>query len=35
MIQIITGLLLAAQFVSESRISFENVEYIMREVNYG
>jgi ubiquinol-cytochrome c reductase cytochrome b subunit len=34
-LQIVTGLLLAAQYVSESKLSFENIEYIMREVNFG
>lgn len=34
-IQIITGLLLAAQYVSDSSFAFENIEHIMRNVQYG
>jgi ubiquinol-cytochrome c reductase cytochrome b subunit len=34
-VQIVTGLLLAAQYIAENSLSFENIEYIMREVNSG
>ena len=35
MIQIITGVILAMHYVPDSRLAFDSIEHIMRDVNYG
>jgi ubiquinol-cytochrome c reductase cytochrome b subunit len=34
-IQIITGVLMAIHYTTNVNIVFENMEFIMRDVNYG
>lgn len=35
LVQFVTGLLLACHYIADINIAFENIEYIMRDVNYG
>jgi ubiquinol-cytochrome c reductase cytochrome b subunit len=34
-IQLITGIFLAVHYIADVDVAFENIEHIMRNVNYG
>ena len=35
LLQLISGLFLSMHYIADVEIAFENMEYIMRDVNYG